>query len=142
MSWNNVKPYFRSRMTALGYTKEHYDGFNVQNIASSTLHNTYFVELTTIDGLSNNQDCQHTNVGVKLQIFQAGYRKPREAIDTAIATAQTIVSDMIKSTNRLDEPNIHTVYFDRVGIVPIDESDDNSFILEIDFRCLVIFSTR
>jgi hypothetical protein len=140
--WSDVKPYFRTKMVALGYSKEHYDGFNPDNIASTVMHNSYMVDISSINGSQDNQDFQQTEVGVKLSIFRNGYRKPKEAIDAAIADAQTIVSSMIQATNRLASPTIHNIFFDALSLKPIDASNDNSFIMEIEFRASVLFSTR
>lgn len=141
MSWSDVKPFFRTRLAALGYTREHYDGFNRDNIPASLMHNTFFLEITSISGVKLDHDCQHTDVGIRLNLFRNGYRKPREAIDSALVDAQTIVNDLVKIPN-VDHPNIYNVIFDSLGMIPIDDSNDNSLIMEIDFRAVVIFSAR
>lgn len=139
--WSDVKPFFRTRLSSLGYTKEHTDGFNRDNIPSTLMHNTYFIELTSISGTKLDHDCQHTDVGVRVNIFRNGYRKPREAIDTALVDAQTIVADFVKISN-VNHPSIYNVVFDSLSIVPIDDSNDNSLIIEIELRAVVIFSAR
>jgi hypothetical protein len=139
--WSDVKPYFRDRLAVLGYTKEHSDGFNRENIPATVMHNTFFIELNGVAGIKNDHDCQHTDVSVRVNLFRNGYRKPREAIDQAIADAQTIVADFIKIPNN-DHPAIHNVVFDALSIVPIDDSNDNSLIIEMELRAVVIFSTR
>lgn len=135
MSLSNVRTYLRTRLDGLGY-HEHVDGFNTENIAESVLDMAYHILVNSIDGGSINHTHQNTVSRVSVKVFHRGYRDVTEAIDTAIASLETIVRDVCKVANRTS--SVFNVVFETCDFQPFSSANDNSVMIDISFSVSVI----
>lgn len=140
MSIAAVKTYARARMDALGYT-EHYDGFNNENIPSTSLDGAYHVELGQAVGISNNQNAQRLQVPFTVRAYFLGGADVKSRIDEAIAEGDDIIAAFIDPTNRLLTSGIHNVAVESFEVVPVNNSNDNSLVAIARFTALVIMDT-
>lgn len=135
----SCRSYFRTRMVALGY-KEWKDGFNFENIPSTLLsRNKMFHIESPSASRSDAYDMQSQDVDqdITLRVFLKGYRDPASAIDDALSTEDTILEDILDSDNRLGA-TLKNVYFNNSQILPLDETNDNAVILEINLICRIV----
>lgn len=136
MALTDVRPYFRTHLNALSL-KEHPDGFNVENIASTILDNSYHLEIGTIATSASNQRDHIFAMPIKVRVFLKGYRDPANEIDAAIALSENIMAEVLKPSNRYGT-DIKDIIPVSIVPTPLDESNDNSVILEMDFTANVI----
>ena len=138
---SSVKAYARSRLTLLGLT-EWIDGFNFQNIPRTLLDEKFHVELGRCIGTGNNQGGQSIECSLRVNLFMAPTIDPKTLIDDAVVRADTLISDMIMAQNRLTfDTCVKDVKFNALDILPIDASNDNGIIINVDFTVLVIISS-
>lgn len=138
----DVKPYARARMKAIGERTEHTDGFNFENIASTELNKRYHVELLESRELSNNQDHLMLEQPFYLRIFKSATGKPKDLIDAVKLEIRAILDEFLKPANRLTQAAIKNIRYDSDLIEKLNTSNDNGVIGRIQFTALVIRSTR
>jgi hypothetical protein len=136
MSLTDVRTYFRTRMDSLNY-EEWPDGFNFQNIPQTIINGAYHLETGEISSGPANQMVHRFLYPVLVRVFLRGYADPASAIDDAISQSETILADVLKASNRLSDI-IQDVVPNTVSIVPLDPSNDNDLILEMDFTANVV----
>lgn len=124
-----MRPFFRDRMKALGF-KEHEDGFNFENIPSTTLDNSFHIESGEIGGGPASQRVHTFTYLINLRFFRRGFRKPGEAIDKSDATIQTILSDILSPANRLGS-DIKDIVPGSISREPLSATNDNAIIILI-----------
>jgi len=127
-------------MDALSYV-EHYDGFNFENIPGTKFDTAYHIEMGVARGLSNNQNCQVTEVPYTVRAFFAGGADPKAVLETSIASGDAIVAEMIDPSNRLVQSGLKNVRFDSMSVEPVADSNDNSIVVKVDFTAMVITDT-
>lgn len=136
MSLVNVLPFFRTRMDGLGYS-EHEDAFNAENIPATILNNSYHLEVGPVVGGAIPHRTQEAEMPIVLRAFYKGYRSMNDARDDAITESETILCDILASSVRLGV-TVKNIIFDSYQLLPLNESNDNSIILEMSFRAIVI----
>ena len=136
MSLSNVRPYFRTILDNLNYS-EWKDGFNFENIPQSILDRSYHLGPPSITGIKNNQLDQELNASITIKIHIKGYLDPALAIDTAVQEGEEVIKESVLSTNRIGIP-IKNVIFESMEIEPLNQNDDNSVTISMDFTCFVI----
>ena len=134
------RTYARTRMNALGYT-EWKDGFNFDNIPNTLMtgrSKMYHIE-TPSGSRSDSYDMESQDVdqNVTTRVFFKGYRDAATAIDDAMLAKDTILEDVLASENRLGT-TIKNVFYNNDQIVPLNETNDNAAILEINLICRII----
>lgn len=135
----SCRSYFRTRMAALGYS-EWKDGFNVENIPSTLLSKNKMFHIESPSASRSDaydMDSQDVDQDITLRLFLKGYRDPASAIDTAMTAQDTILEDLLSSNNRLGT-TLKNVYFNNSQILPLDETNDNAVILEINLICRIV----
>lgn len=137
---SEIRPYFRTHMDALGY-KEHKDGFNIENIPSSLLKNSYHIANPTGGrrGPYGNKT-QEIEQDTVLSVFFKGYKNVGSAIDDVMVSYDAILTRIISNDNRLGD-NLKNITLENMAMLPINESNDNAILLEITFTCLVYICT-
>lgn len=140
MSWTNVKPFFSSVMEAQGFSNWP-DGFNIENIPSNILDHAFHVFIPSIRGVRNAQWDQETVIPVEIVFFLKGYNDPSSAIDSAIESAQNIVSHVMRPSIRTQQTCIQNVIFNDVEFNPLAESNDNAVLAQLNFEARVILET-
>ncbi len=136
MSVTLVVPLFRTRMDGLGY-REHTDGFNIENIPSTIIDKSYHIEVITGTGGVINQHVQGVDMPITLRVFREGFRDPAAMRDEMLGDMQSIICDILTPAVRLTS-GIKNIVFDSFSLLPLDDSNDNSIILEMNFTNIVI----
>jgi hypothetical protein len=137
MSLANIYPYFRARMNGLGFT-EWPDGFNLENIPKTIINKSYHILTPDLAGGPSNQNHQDTDTSVTISFFEKGFRDPTEAKERAMLDIETIVKDVCNISNRTD--TLLNVVFDGGTIDPINASDDNQVLIQLNFTATVVLS--
>ena len=131
MAISSVRPYFRARMKALNF-KEHKDGFNFNNVPSTLQDKTFHIDSGDLTIGSANQLTHEIDYKVTVRVYKRGFRDPNAALDAVDQTTETILTEILKPSNRLGT-DIKDVVPDAIRKVPLDNSNDNAIILEMDF---------
>lgn len=135
MSLTNVKPYFRTRLDTLNYV-EWPDGFNFENIPSNLLDRAYHLTIGSItSGPADNKRHIFT-MPIVARIFLKGFVDPAAKIDDAVSQAETILASLLSIDDRLGT-DIKDIVPDAIDIVPLDGSNDNHLILEMNFTAVI-----
>lgn len=138
MALTDVRAYFRTRMNALNY-KEWRDGFNFENIPVSLLDGSYHITSGQIVGGDASQSGYEFLYPVTVRLFLKGYRKPIDAIEDSIEKGENIFNEVLKATNRLGTgATILNISNPTMEPLPLDASNDNAVILEMQFVARVI----
>ncbi len=136
----SIRGYFRTHMNALGY-REWTDGFNFENIPATILHDSYHIETRAGARVgSYDQGSQDMLQDCTVRLFLNGFRNAASAIDDAMVNYDAILTRVLAPGYRL-AGNLHNVYLQTMAIKPIDDSNDNSVILELNFTCLIMIAT-
>lgn len=137
MSLTAVRPYFRSRLDALGLF-EWDDAFNFENIPEALLDGAYHIDANDIGNVSLNQNDLHLDHTVIIRTFIKGFRTPKEALDTAMQRLEDIYKEVLKPSNRVTQASgLRNVLLNSTIIEPISESNDNAVMCEISFSVRV-----
>lgn len=134
-----IRPYFRTRIDALGYT-EWKDGLNIENIPSNILNQSYHMSVVSTDPIAQNQADLDTENQITINFFFKGYRYPALAIDTALSSSETILLDVLKAENRIGDDLIN-VRLISLNHFELDDSNDNAIRTEMIFSCRVVLGT-
>lgn len=135
MSLELVRPYFRTRVSALGYT-EWTDGFGIDNIPETVLDKSFHITHGAVSPRSRSgQDIVYT-VPITVNVFFKGYREVTLAIDEGMGGAEAIVNACIKQANYVAP--IKLVELDTFTVEPYDEVDNDNIVkAEINFNVVV-----
>ena len=138
MSIQSIKPYFRARMLALGYEKEHPEAFSTASIASTLRDKTFHILIGDLSGVSNNQNHQVIEAGVGMQMFFKGYRKEEDGRLLSMAALESIIKEVCTSRNRVTQAldGIKDVKFISAEAVPVEDTQDNITLLNMTFEVL------
>lgn len=131
MSFAAVLPYFRARMSALGYA-EWDDSFNFKNIPENIVNGAYHLEFETATSGPANQQPHRFDSPVILRVFFKGYRDTKQVRDDALTNADTILAEILDPNNRLGT-TLKDIVPSTIDIVTVDDSNDNDIILEMVF---------
>ena len=135
MSLASVRRFFRGRMNGLGF-REHSDAFDEQNVPQSTLDNTYRIESGPVAS-TRDQNSDLLEFAVTLRVFRKGGRSNVELVDSAWATADTIINDILQPDVRLGS-DIKDVQLDSITVESLSASDDNDLILALGFTGILV----
>lgn len=138
MSFADIKPYFRARMTAIGGLKEWKDAFPETNIPGNVLDKAWHIIFEPASTTGLNQTCLTQEIPVTLNLYFAGYQKPGEAIDTALTKLDAIYKEVLKHSNRLTQPEIKNVLPEDWMLSPFENSNDNIIRLSVKFTFRII----
>lgn len=136
MSFAVIRPFFRSRLEALGYT-EHADAVDFSNIPSNLLSETFQIESLPISGGPANQRAHEFDYGLILRVFKRGFADPVTAYDSADSDIGLILSDLLAPSVRLGV-DIKDIVPLSISKIPLSGSDDNDLIIEFNFSVKVI----
>ena len=131
MIFDAVRPFFRTRLKALGF-KEHFDAFDLDNIPSTLLDESFFMSSAGVQGSESNHQVHSFSYPMNIVVFKKGFGKPVEARDNAETIAETILSDLIKPSTRLGIV-LKDIVPVRYEISSVSESDDKDFVIEFEF---------
>jgi hypothetical protein len=126
-----VKSYFKARCEAVGLS-EHSDGFNEENIAASTIDNTFHVLLGQFSGRKLNQSDQEIDCPVVVSFWVKGFRDPAEGIDRAVQLGEDLLKETLKNSNRLGQC-LKNVTFSSMNVEPLSTDNDNAIKVVMNF---------
>jgi hypothetical protein len=132
-----LRPFFRTELLALNF-KEWKDAFNVTNIPSTILNNSFHIE--SVQGARRdeyNALDQPFNFDVTIRVFKKGYRTPADSIDECMTACEAITARILASDKRIGA-GIKNIFLESINITPIAASNDNAAVLEITFTCFII----
>lgn len=135
----DVKNYFRARGIAEGL-KEWPDPFNIKNIPENIIDRAFHVELGDMKKISFNQQSLDLAVPCAFKFFLKGFIDVNSKYDDATTILENIILGSLKASNRLTQTNIKNVEFSNGKLSPIDDSNDNTILGEINFNCHVILN--
>lgn len=136
MSLSDVRPFFRTRFEGLGFT-EHQDAFSVNNIGEAVLDDSFHIESGVVSSV--NEPLTHIfTYPILVRIFKKGFADPIDALDAIDQTRADILDDILDPANRLQTTGINNVEFIDSSTLPLDDSNDNAIVLELNFNATVI----
>lgn len=136
--FTSVRSYFRTQMTALGFT-EWKDGFNVDNIPSTLVNKSFHLSAPTgsrsdvYDQTSQDVECE-----IIVRTARKGFKDPAAAIDQCVTDLDDIMHRCLDASRRLSVSGVKNIYYSGHVIEPIADSNDNVAVLEITFTCLIV----
>lgn len=136
MSIVDVRPFFRSRLEGLGFI-EHDDAFDLDNVASTLLDDSFHIESGTIQGSGANQLNHDFDYAVTITLFKRGFSNPVEADDAIDQLIRDIHADILEPSVRLGT-SIKDVVPGANNRSSLSDSNDNSIILKMEFTARVI----
>lgn len=136
MSIAAIKPYFSSKLVALGF-EEWPDGFGDDNIPSTMLDKAFHQRFLSADSRSINQESFEMVVRHEVKVFIKGFNSPSTAIDEGLVLGQTIVASCLNLADYLDA-GIKALFFDGFTVDPYDDiNNDNIVVLTLSFSVRV-----
>lgn len=138
MSLTAIRPYFRSRLSALGFT-EWTDPFNPENIPASLLDRSFHQFIESIIGVQKDNVSQVMEASVVIRLAFKGFSDPASAVDEALNRAEIVISDLINpSSYNAASPPITGVFLDSLDIEPFsDELNDNVVVASCVFKARI-----
>lgn len=140
MAWTDVKPFFHTVMESKDFSLWG-DGFAEDNIPSNILDHSYHLRVGRISGTTANQYDVESRMPVTISFFVKGYADPDAAIDSAIAEAEMVVTEIMRPSNRTNTDGIHNISFIGMDISPLAASNDNAILAAIEFDVRVVLQT-
>lgn len=141
MSFSLIKPYFRARMAAVGYTNEHREAVNLQNVPATAIDRSFHILVQGSSGVSANLSDQVVNASVVVSVFFAGWLDELAAIDDATSEAETILKSCVKISERVTGvDDLRNISFVSHSVAAVDESNDNIMVLTLEFNALCVFN--
>lgn len=140
MSFTSIRPYFSERLQAVDPDlKEWTDAFNIENIPETVIDKSWHLSFGLASAVSMNQTCLSYKYPVSLDVFFKGYRNPSDAVDTANSYGESILREILKHSNRLtivptSAAKIINVRSTIMQVLPIDQSNDNTVRLQMEFE--------
>jgi hypothetical protein len=134
----NIRSYFQTRMATLGYT-EWTDEFIWQNIPSTKLETIYHLENFegNLEGMGHN--VARFKMPVTLRCFIQGRADPKAFHTIVLDKIGSIMKAVCNMIQVSAQSYIKLVEPSSFSHGPIEETNDNIFMIEIKFNCLVVF---
>lgn len=141
MSYSLIKPYFRGRLSAVGFTTEHFEAVNLLNVPAVNIDRTFHILVSGSSGISATQSDQTVNASVVVSVFFAGWSNELQAIDDATDAAEDILKSCVKISERVTGVDtLRNVSFVSHSVSPVDGSNDNIMVLTLEFNALCVFN--
>ncbi len=132
---SDVRSYVSARILEIDSDfREWNDGFNKDNIPSSLLDKSFFVEYGLETPDQENTFITDT-IAVTLTVFFKGFRNVKVALDSSMDLADDIRINVL-SKAKLGASNYLNITNLSMESSPIDESNDNSIAIEMTFNFL------
>lgn len=138
MSLTGPKTYLRTALDVVGF-REHDDGFASDNIPSTIIDGSYHLEIGTITSGPANQIHYVFTFPVTVRLFFKGYADPKGTIDQVLEQGDNVLKEVLKTSERLGQiDGIKDVIPSSIQVIPLDGTNDNSMILEMEFQFNII----
>ena len=134
MSLSKVIPYFRDKMTLLGYT-EWEDEFNIENIPRSQLDSTYHIEIGLITGSEASHTCFDFDFPVTITIHSCitNASGSSKAAEEMLEVSDNILCSLLLLEDRYSQEGFLKVTPTSVDFEPISSSNDNVIKVRLEF---------
>lgn len=142
MIFSKVRTYINQSVLAVDPTfKEWDDAFNFENIPSSRFQNAFYLSYS-VPSIDTNDSVRSHSVSADLKLFVKGFKKPQEALDNAMDTANLMANTICSITNveafrTTDNFPIQAVTVNSIEPTPLD-SNDNNMEININFTLLIL----
>lgn len=136
MSLTGLRSYYNARCKALDL-REHEGSFNTDNIASTIIDNSFFVEFSAVSPVKQNQLALELSAPVTVHLFKKGYRDEKQGVDDSISLGENLIKEVLKSTNRLGSSAPVNIQFNGLTYQAFGASNDNLIETIIDFTNIV-----
>lgn len=135
MSINQVRPYFRTKLEALGF-EEHRDAFNFKNIPGDLLDTRFHLETNSISSGVADQRVHTVEVELTVRIFRRGFNDTVTKHEELIADIESVLTQVLNVSDRTSG-NLFDVIPGATSIEPFGDSNDNWQIAVIPFTAIV-----
>ena len=115
------------------------DSFENENIPQSKIDNYYHIEFGSLSSAPDGNSITDSWTMI-LTIWKRGFVSPVEAFDEILDTANCIRLKIIDPRATLTD-NIHSIESNSISPEPIDESNDNTIKVSLEFNIKLIFKT-
>lgn len=137
MSLAAVRPFFRTRLDALGF-EEHTDAFDDTNRPQNKLEKLYRIESGPVTGSPANQSVHTFEFDVTLFITLRGTGDRNVSLaDRAFEVAEEVLNDVLQESVRIGT-DIKDVVPGTITIEPYAPTNDNDVTLTMGFTGLVL----
>ena len=136
MSTTAVLPLFRTRLNGLGY-REWTEAFNIENNPSTILDKSYHLEINDSTSVVINQHVLTITMPLTVRIFRKGFRDNSAMRDEMLAEMESFVCDILLPNVRFGSA-VKNIVFNGFSLLPLDESNDTSVVLEMSFSTQVM----
>lgn len=119
--------------------QEHDDAFNTENIDGLNLDKAFHIFYGSASTTALNHLTTKDTVNVTLSIFSKGYSSPMDSLDDAMDFANRFRLVCIKPAYATTGQFIKNVVCDTIEASPINQQNDNSIVIKLQFRVTVIF---
>lgn len=136
MSLSAVRPFFRTRLNALGFT-EHTDAFDDENREQTRLEKLYRLESGPVASGPANQTVHEFEFDITLVITLRGKRDNVDLVDRAFEVSEDILEDVLQESVRIGT-DIKDIVPSTISVAPYTGSDDNDLILSMGFTGIVL----
>jgi len=124
----SVRPFFRDRLKALGYT-EHNQPFEPSELGASVVDGAFHIETGTISSGPANQRSHTFEYPLTIRIYKTGYSDILESYDAALGEADTILADILQPSVRLGAAEIKDVIPNSVQPTALSTTNDNVVVI-------------
>ncbi len=132
MSIELIRPYFKTRMSALGL-KEWRNPFDTSNIPENIIASQYNVVLAPITQFKLNQQNLDLKVQVNLKLFAKAYKEHMVAYDSATALMVDAIMEVMNPVNRLTQAALKNISILSASIDPYAPDNDNVMVVNFQF---------
>lgn len=132
MSLDSIRPFFRTRLKALGFN-EHFDAFDDNNRPAQSLDKTFRIDTSVATGTSANMQVHEFEMSVNLLITLKGKGDNNiDVSDRAWEVCGTILEDILTVDNR-NGTVIKDIEPTTINVGPYSASDDNDVLMSLGF---------
>jgi len=128
MSVNIAFEYIEAKVTSEGFTQWEAP-FDTSNIASTIIDQSFHVALTSSVRESQGNQSITLRHGFDVSLFFKGYRNTKEEAHELLARAESVILALCGYNN--DWNSINSVQFQRLELLPFDETDNNSILVAV-----------
>jgi hypothetical protein len=119
--------------------EEHNDAFNIENIGALSMDKAYHIFYGSASTSALNHLTTKDTVNVTLSIFSKGFSSPMDALDDAMDFANRFRLVCIKPSYATTGQFIKNVVCDSIEASPVNQDNDNSIVIKLQFKVTVIF---
>lgn len=139
MSISQVRTFIKKQIALVDPNlKEHLD-LSDENIPQTILDEHYHIEYGSSSDSQDDNELQ-TSQSVTVKLFKRGFNKPITAMDTIIDKAHEIRRCIISTTATLGDDMLKV---ESISLTPepIDETNDNTIKISLEFNIRLYFAT-